>query len=696
MKAHRSRSRLAAALVLQLLLCSPASGNPSALVAGVSQIVSGGAPGPLHPMATAWFAIAAGDEDASFPSMFALARDYGQGRVVVLGHDGLPTNFAALDNDQFLLNTIGWLDQSGAQSVKYTTGHQEWVTGGSMAAFQSALASFGYTFQAMPAPITAAQLSGISVLIVGNAWGSFSASEIESVRQWVEQGGGLFLLGLGWSWEPYHPGTTIEDYPMMQLAAPYAVRWLRGVIGDPTNVHNGSPVFHTFYPDIAMATVTSAMAAIDTEHAAQSGTLAGDLETDAALRLRFVRAHLTLAIPAREFPAGHPERQQVFDYLADLVEREPGSYARLAPFDQNAHPTATHLRERVLRTWYECLSPTPAVKAQIAAGSQMSGVALDVFDDFGIILLDNLRLDAAQLDYIHTYFSLLPPALHDLRVISVNDDLGSPPIAVPLDGATSGVNIFGVPIGGYNENSFPPDVPPGVVDGFSIVVAHEANHVVDAEYVLGDPALSARRAQLISDAGTDPLNYLRSMISPGFFTQNPQEFFASISNQWFTDSVKTIELGIVRFDAGRTDPINQALFFADVYSLAGGSTFFYTNDTAGSIARTSVPLHRNGAGFIDEIDASGVHYCFALDAAGRVTSYDACIDDGNPCTHEVCNAGVCTHPNNTAPCTDDGIYCTKDVCAGGACTHACDIGKACTGPLCLSGQTCQDPNCQCR
>ena len=37
----------------------------------------------------------------------------------------------------------------------------------------------------------------------------------------------------------------------------------------------------------------------------------------------------------------------------------------------------------------------------------------------------------------------------------------------------------------------------------------------------------------------------------GFFADNPQEFFASIANQWFCDSAKTVELGAVRFAAGR-------------------------------------------------------------------------------------------------------------------------------------------------
>lgn len=50
-----------------------------------------------------------------------------------------------------------------------------------------------------------------------------------------------------------------------------------------------------------------------------------------------------------------------------------------------------------------------------------------------------------------------------------------------------------------------------------------------------------------------------------------------------------------------------------------------------------------------------------------------CLDDGNPCTLDRCNAaGTCLHPAGPAdvPCADDADPCTRDRCdAAGACTH---------------------------
>ncbi len=53
--------------------------------------------------------------------------------------------------------------------------------------------------------------------------------------------------------------------------------------------------------------------------------------------------------------------------------------------------------------------------------------------------------------------------------------------------------------------------------------------------------------------------------------------------------------------------------------------------------------------------------------AGGCTTNANC-DDGNVCTDDVCNAGVCQNTNNTAAC-NDGLFCNGiDICQAGVCT----------------------------
>jgi hypothetical protein len=70
-----------------------------------------------------------------------------------------------------------------------------------------------------------------------------------------------------------------------------------------------------------------------------------------------------------------------------------------------------------------------------------------------------------------------------------------------------------------------------------------------------------------------------------------------------------------------------------------------------------------------------------------------CPDDGNPCTDDVCQGGVCAHPNKAdgAACPDDGNLCTDDVCQAGTCAHP---NKA-DGTTCAAGKICQAGGCEC-
>jgi hypothetical protein len=228
--------------------------NLSNIADGVSQIWSGGTPGPVVAMATNWIPIATGDSDSTIPSTFILARTYYLGRVFVIGHDGIvsDSSLGQFDNSQFVLNLVLWLNGINQRKALYSTGHGEWVNAGNLTILGALLSSNMFALNSTSAPLDLTNLSSSSVLIIGNAWGAFTTNEIEAVRQYVSNGGGLLLVGLGWSWLGYHAGMTLNDYPMTQMAAPYQVGWLDGYISDPTDQWSGSPIFHTFYPNISI------------------------------------------------------------------------------------------------------------------------------------------------------------------------------------------------------------------------------------------------------------------------------------------------------------------------------------------------------------------------------------------------------------------------------------------------------------
>jgi hypothetical protein len=219
---------------------------------------------------------------------------------------------------------------------------------------------------------------------------------------------------------------------------------------------------------------------------------------------------------------------------------------------------------------------------------------------------------------IDTYLGNVPATLHNLRYISVNSLLGNDGTRYRGFVNSAGVNIFDVAIGGMVENGFPSDVTPKYADVFSLVLAHEVNHVVDVYSINADAALAERKNDLIQAAGDVHMNYLRSMFEDGFFTTSPQEFFASIANQWFADSAHTLQLGLVRWENGYREPINQFLFFAEIYAQRGTDVPFYTIDERGMLTRVMVPVQRDRNGHIHALVVDGQAHRFALDENGNV------------------------------------------------------------------------------
>jgi len=320
----------------------------------------------------------------------------------------------------------------------------------------------------------------------------------------------------------------------------------------------------------------------------------------------------------------------IYNDFKTLINANPTVLKKSVTFNRTSQPYFGTLRAQAFMALFSAAESadssradfTPAVKTDIADTLGLAtGDYADIWNDHTLLLLDNNGASTAQKNNVKTLLTQIPGQMHNTATVTIKEFLDNSTnylFGRPYDG----VNVFGIDVGVCSENPFPDDVSPCSTDLFTAVLAHELNHVVDVVSVKEVPAMAARRQALLDAAGDEvDLNYLRSMHGAAFFHAYPQEFIASISNQWFADSSKTIELGLVRFDNGYLDPVNQALFFAEIYSLGGDSTLFYEINASGEITRYGVPLGRDANGFIDELTFDGKQYLFDLDFDGNVNSY---------------------------------------------------------------------------
>lgn len=607
-----------AGLLMLITFCFPSkllTQNYTDITQGVDTLAISGAPGPIFPYESDVVPIISGDllvSDTGF-SIFSVAKEFGEGRVIAIGHESLlaDNTIQNYQNQQFLINSMNWLN-SGNKQILIKNG---WLNDGNLNTLKSVLMDEGYSISSTNDLISSDDLVDIDIVLFGNDWNNnlpYPVSMVNTITNFVDSGGGIFIAGLGWSF------SDLAQYPMNKIAKVFGFEFVDGIMW-------GTDFFTEFYPDIQNLTIPgsiNSLHAITDEHALDLPTVlqiahyVRDEFTKANIYLRWAIEHLC---PASDF------RDLIYNTYYELLNSYPLLFKKGHSYDNIYETAMIWNRERMQYNFRSAKETSENNILEIANSLGLTNKYLEIWQDNKVLLLDNSKLDTLQLKFTRDILSMIPQELHNLGAITFRDYLGQTN-TIDLGSNNFGtVNTFTTPVGEYPENQFPDDVSPGVTAIFCAAMAHEINHVVDDYYINSSDVFKTRRNQLINQAGTVGLNYLRNMNNTGyfdFFVNNPQEFFASIANQWFTDSEKVLELGLTRFDNSYKEPINQFLFFADIYSLQSDSTIFYTNDIDGNISSKNVYITRNNNGFINSITLDGEHYSFELDPNGNVISYN--------------------------------------------------------------------------
>lgn len=181
---------------------------------------------------------------------FAAARTYQKGRVLAAGHDdflvlGAKTSYAkssyAQQHRELLKRAFFWLEESvEPRDVVIATGHCEWEpTRTRIGLTVNMLGDESVPVRQYAGTINDAALEGTGILVVGNAWGDYLPEEVDSIEKFVRNGGGLLMVGLGWSWHDYSAKEThqckgknaqqdikdLKTYPMNVIGKKFGIEW---------------------------------------------------------------------------------------------------------------------------------------------------------------------------------------------------------------------------------------------------------------------------------------------------------------------------------------------------------------------------------------------------------------------------------------------------------------------------------------
>jgi hypothetical protein len=194
----------------------------AALLAGVSEIGSPGAPGALALVNEDAFPLVLGASGKDLHEPVVAASLVGRGRVVALAHGGY---LGATDagSVRLLQNAVTWVGRGRTGRPLTVAAHR--IDG----AVIDRLAR-GQAWAAR-ASVDVDALAEVDVIVMRA--GRASDQEVQSLHRWVRRGGGLIVAATGWGWQQLNRDRALAtDGPMNRLGLELGIVWTNGTVGD--------------------------------------------------------------------------------------------------------------------------------------------------------------------------------------------------------------------------------------------------------------------------------------------------------------------------------------------------------------------------------------------------------------------------------------------------------------------------------
>lgn len=390
------------------------------------------------------------------------------------------------------------------------------------------------------------------------------------------------------------------------------------------------------------------------------------IRTDATFRDQLFAALAAIQSDLRADLLSEQRREQLFDLLAPLAAKYP-RVLRRQQFDLQQSPAAVMLAARFWSTVAETLPVGQISDVRSADALGFRGGYRQLLIDHGILLIDNDTATPEHLEAMHRLITAIPSGTWKVRTITVAGWLGPAARDYPV-GASTGINIFDLPLG-RSENSFAADSPrPGVTDVFLICLAHEIAHnmldtvgrelrpdlfrrkyaalaqaagphvvfrqpvtagidraatqqkFLDAELWDGNQdTWSAAWKNYFSGSEAFEKGYSRGNIQ--FFLDSPQEGFSTLANQYFADTQLMLEFCAARWQQGHHSNINQFLLIAEYLSDRQAVIPLYRLSPGGALETGQAAVRRDEQQRIRILQLPGLRAKFEYDQHDLVTQF---------------------------------------------------------------------------
>ena len=381
--------------------------------------------------------------------------------------------------------------------------------------------------------------------------------------------------------------------------------------------------------------------------------LGNEMEASEALWNRMYDLNRFLQIYINDDDIPSSTREVILTWYKSQVQKYPQYFSR----QQFSQPHLDRLAAFIWNIMLECRPDTVVHRTDIAGTTKHVGHYMEILINRGIFLVTNDKAPELESYMVNKFLMSFNPVYMSLQQITIGAHLTKKggKYSVMRKG---GVNIFAGATGSTNQ--FPRDCevcnqadrnPRS--NHFTVVLAHEVSHVtLDSRRAPAYRAeLFARKYELIKRTAGDHVvwrdgavtrgydsgktqtlfrqrqwwdgsedwgkaldrhfssgagvtrnrNHLRSQISLGYFLRAPQESWATLANQYFSDSKLMLDWAWERSLKGHILCLDWFLLQVEFYSLHSNACPFWKVDAERNLVRFNIALGRDSHGNVNKM-----------------------------------------------------------------------------------------------
>ena len=275
-------------------------------------------------------------------------------------------------------------------------------------------------------------------------------------------------------------------------------------------------------------------------------------------------------------------RDSVVAQALKLIDRLPHFLEKPVEIDHTLYPHIHSVRVQLYANLAAAAFLDPTIKASITdrlnIASLVSPLEIQLWNDHGILDLNNAQTDSATLQVFNNNAIKIPSNLHEWTFTKLQSELNASEGRTYVSSYHGQLSYWPSNVPTTATHYFPEQSNRPPTESFTIgTIWDVASNIYNVTIQENVQSLGDYKDSLITRAGSSINNYAfnSSARTDNFYIDNPIWFFNDHFRMYYANSQEFLNLALERWDQGRPHALSQFMLYTNLFAINSDSTRFY-------------------------------------------------------------------------------------------------------------------------